>query len=83
MTNKYDLHRLVDALPEQELHAAMRYMEYLRDVGSDEFVRALMEAPEDDEPITAEEAEGADEAWQEYLRGEAITAEEAKRELLS
>jgi len=83
MTIKDDLHRLDDALPEQELHAALRYMEYLRDVGSDEFVKALMEAPEDDEPMTAEEAEGADEAWQEYLRGEAITAEEAKRELLS
>jgi hypothetical protein len=83
MTNKDDLHRLVDALPDQELHAALRYMEYLRDMGSDEFVRALMEAPEGDEPLTAEEAEGADEAWQEYLRGEAITAEEAKRELLS
>ena len=83
MTIKDDLHQVVDALPDRELHAALRYMEYLRDVGSDEFVRALMEAPEDDEPMTAEEAQGADEAWQEYLRGEAITAEEAKRELLS
>ncbi len=81
MTIKEDLHRLVDALPEQELHAALRYMEYLRDVGSDEFVRALMEAPEDDEPLTADEAEGADEAWQEYLRGEARPWEEVRKEL--
>ncbi len=83
MTIQEHLHQLVDALPEKELHAALRFMEYLRDVGDDPFVKALMDAPEDDEPITAEEAEGADEAWQEYLRGEAITAEEAKRELLS
>ena len=81
MTVKDDLHRLVDALPEQELHAALRYMEYLRDVDSDQFVRALMEAPEDDEPLTAEEAEGAEEAWQEYLRGEARPWEEVRKEL--
>ena len=81
MTIKDDLHRLVDALPEKELHAALRYIEYLRDVGGDEFVRALMEAPEDDEPMTAEEAQGADEAWQEYLRGEARPWEEVRKEL--
>jgi hypothetical protein len=81
MTIKDDLHRLVDTLPEQELHAALRYMEYLHDVGSDELVGALLEAPEDDEPITTEEAEGADEAWQEYLRGEARPWEEVRKEL--
>ena len=81
MTIKDDLHRLVDTLPEQELHAALRYMEYLHDVGSDELVGALLEAPEDDEPITTEESEGADEAWQEYLRGEARPWEEVRKEL--
>ena len=81
MTIKDNLHQLVDALPDRELHAALRYMEYLRDVGSDEFVRALMEAPEDDEPMTDEEAQGADEAWQEYLRGEARPWEEVRKEL--
>ena len=45
--------------------------------------RALLEAPEDDEPTTPEENKIAEEAWQEYLRGEGISAEEAKRELLS
>ena len=83
MTIQEHLHHLVDTLPEEELHAAVRFMEYLRDVGSDQFLKALMEAPYDDEPISAEEAESADAAWQEYLRGEAISAEEAKRELLS
>jgi hypothetical protein len=42
-----------------------------------------MEAPYDDEPTTPEEDKGAEEAWQEYLRGKAISADEAKRELLS
>ena len=82
MTIKDDLHRLVDELPQKELHGAKRFLEYLRNMG-DPFLQALMEAPEDDEPTTPEEDEGAAEAWQEYLRGEGITMEEAKRDLLS
>ena len=82
MTIKEELHRLVDELPESESHAAKRFLEYLRNMG-DPMMRSLMEAPEDDEPTTPEEDKGAAEAWQEYLRGEAISAEEAKRELLS
>jgi len=82
MTIKEELHRLVDELPDSESHAAKRFLEYLRNMG-DPVLRALMEAPMDDEPTTPEEDKGAEEAWQEYLRGEAISAEEAKRELLS
>jgi hypothetical protein len=33
MTIKEDLYRLVDELPESELHAAKRYLEYLRNMG--------------------------------------------------
>jgi hypothetical protein len=47
----------------------------------DPMVKSLMEAPYDDESMTAEEAEGADEAWQEYLRGEARPLEEVRKEL--
>ena len=82
MTIKDELHRLVDELQTRELHGAKRYLEYLRNMG-DPVLRTLMEAPEDDEPTTPEEDKGAEEAWQEYLRGEAISADEAKRELLS
>ena len=82
MTIKDELHRLVDELPARELHGAKRYLEYLRNMG-DPVLRSLMEAPEDDEPTTPEEDEGAEEAWQEYLRGEGISMEEAKRDLLS
>ncbi len=82
MTIKDELYRLVDELPESEWHAAKRYLEYLRNMG-DPLLQALMAAPDDDEPTTPEEDKGAAEAWQEYLRGEAISAEEAKRELLS
>lgn len=82
MTSKKELYRLIDELPDSELHAAKRFLEYLRNMG-DPMMQALMEAPYDDEPTTPEEDEGAEEGWQEYLRGEAISAEEAKRELLS
>jgi len=44
--------------------------------------RALDAAPEDDEPTDPEEEAGAEEARQQYLRGEGLTAEQAKRLLL-
>ena len=81
MAVKDKLHQLVDELPDSEVHAAERFLAYLRDVGSDPFLRMLAEAPVDDEPTTAEEDEGAAEAWQEYLRGEARPWEEVRKEL--
>lgn len=80
-TTREGLHRLIDELPEGEWHAAARYLAYLRDVGSDPFLRALMAAPEDDEPTTPEEDREAEEGWQEYLRGEARPWEEVCKEL--
>jgi hypothetical protein len=43
-------------------------------------LQALQAMPEDDEPSTPEEDQSATEAWQAYLRGEAISADEAKHE---
>ena len=82
MKSKEDLHRLVDELPESEFNAAGRYLEYLRNL-RDPFLRTLMEAPVDNEPTTLEEEKGAEEAWQEYLRGEARPWEEVRMELAS
>ena len=80
MTIKDELHRLVDELPQKELHGAKRFLEYLRNMG-DPLLQALMEAPEDDEPTTPEEDEGAKEARREYLRGEARPWEDVREEL--
>jgi len=80
MTGKARLHQLVDELPESELHAAERFLEYLRDAG-DPFLQALAAAPPDDEPTTPEEDEGAAEAWREYQRGEARAWDEVREEL--
>lgn len=78
MVSKTELHRLVDELPEDDLEKAARYLKGLRDP----MTRFLEDAPGDDELLTAEEAEAVDESYKAYRRGEAISAEQAKRELL-
>ena len=79
MTTREALHGLVDELPDYALADAERHLAALRD---DPMLRVLMAAPLDDEPTTPEEDEGAREAWEEYLRGECVSADEAKRMLL-
>lgn len=70
------IHRLVDELPDDELDAAKRYLQYLRDHG-DPFARALADAPEDDEQTSPEEDASSRRAWEQ--RHEGISAEEARR----
>ena len=75
-----DLHRLLDALPERELHTAKRFLEFLRDASSgqqDPVLHAFLAAPIDDEPLSEEEAAAIQAARDEVLRGEVVTFEEA------
>jgi hypothetical protein len=51
-------HRLVDQIPEGEVHTAERFLEYLT-TADDPVLRALMNAPVDDEPSTDDEREVA------------------------
>lgn len=81
MNGKEKLHQLIDELPENEVETAEHVLEYLRDRARDPLLRALVEAPEDDEPTTAEEDREAEQAWQEYLRGEARPWEVVRDEL--
>lgn len=74
-----DLHRLVDQIPDSELSAAQRYLEYLRDV--DPVRKALKAAPVDDEMETEEEAEAVKEAEADIRAGRTLTTDELKREL--
>jgi hypothetical protein len=76
-------HELIDALPEDLVATAERYLESLTQPEGDPFLRFLGEAPEDDEPTTPEEDQAAEEAWQEYLREGGLRSDEAKRALLS
>lgn len=74
------LYRLVDLIPEREVHAAERYLEYLAEHG-DPFIRRLMNAPLDDEPVTEEEEAGVREAWEDYKAGRVQTLDEVGEEL--
>jgi hypothetical protein len=80
MSARDSLHRLIDELPESELAAAGRFLHYLR-ATTDPVLRALLEAPLDDEPETEEERQAVQEARAELARGEVRTLlEEVRRE---
>lgn len=79
MTPKENLHKLVDELPESELAVAKRFLEYLRDAGSDPLLRALAAAPVDDEPVTAEDLAAIREADEAIARGDQIAHEKVLR----
>ncbi len=82
MTEKERLHSLVDDLPEPEVHAALRFVEYLRLEAADPVARALREAPYDDEPVTAEDLAELEAADRDRQEGHVIPHDEARRELL-
>jgi hypothetical protein len=81
VTAKEELHRLLDSLPEADVHAARRFLEFLRAANDDPFLRALREAPEDDEPASLAEDQSAQEGWEEYRRGKARDWEAVRAEL--
>jgi hypothetical protein len=81
MMDKGRLHRLVDELPESEVPAAERYLEYLRLAGQDPVLHAILTAPEDDEPETAEERLAVDEAREDIRAGRVLDLDQVKREL--
>jgi hypothetical protein len=53
----------------------VRFLAYLRDGASDPLRRLVEQAPEDDEPLTAEEEEAERAGQEAYLRGDYLTAE--------
>jgi Asp-tRNA(Asn)/Glu-tRNA(Gln) amidotransferase A subunit family amidase len=82
MVTKDQLHRLVDALPNGEIVAAQRFLEFLTAFNSqDPVLRAFLDAPYDDEPLTPEEAAAVDEARAEIARGEFHSWESVRAEL--
>ena len=80
MPTRDSLHRLIDELQEAELAAAERFLHYLR-ATTDPVLRALLEAPPDDEPETEEERQAVHEAREELAQGDVRTLEEVRREL--
>ncbi len=79
MTTKEALHRLIDELPDSILPGVERYLSSVR---QDPMMHALLAAPTDDEPTTANEDTSAAEAMRRYQEGEFLTVQEAKARLL-
>ena len=71
------LHDLVDRIPEAELPAARRYLEYL--VVSPAYRAALLAAL-DDEPVTEADATGISHAREDVRTGRVIPHDEVLRE---
>jgi hypothetical protein len=79
MATKERLHRLVDELSDEDVAAAERALEGLRNA-PDPVARTLTEAPEDDEPYTEEERRLVGEAWEDVKKGHVVSSEELDRE---
>ncbi|MGD9894516.1 MAG: hypothetical protein AB7R89_17855 [Dehalococcoidia bacterium] len=79
MATRQELHELLDAIPDQGLDEARRYLEALNQAKGDPYLARLLIAPEEDEPLTAEEEAGLAEARAEWCRGEFYTADEMRR----
>lgn len=74
------LKELIDELPEGDLHAVKRYIQFLHYL-DDPVAVSLAEAPLDDEPLTDEDIAALAEAREEMKAGRLIPAEELYREL--
>ena len=72
-----DLHRLLDAVPDDTLDQARRALEPL----ADPFLRALASAPVDDEEETTAERAAVDEARDDIAAGRVRDWVDVRREL--
>lgn len=75
---KERLYRLVDQIPEGEVHTAERFLEYLAN-SDDALLRALMNAPEDDEPLTDADREALEEGRRALDAGDVVSHEELRK----
>ena len=64
--NRSDLHELLDRIPDQEIETAREYLRSL----VDPVKAALLAAPEDDEPLSAQDRAAFAEAERRQRRGE-------------
>lgn len=78
MTAKEKLRQAVEDLTEIEAEQALAFIARRHD--RDPMIEAFENAPEDDEPITLEQAASADEAWEQYKRGEAVPLDQIRHE---
>jgi hypothetical protein len=75
--SRHTLHALVDKIPEQEIPAAQRFLEYL--AVSPAF-RAALSAPPDDEPVTEGDGAAIARAQEELRKGKIVPHDDVLRE---
>lgn len=80
MSAKDTLHKLVDFLEENEADEAAKFVSYLIYL-RDPVLRALREAPEDDEPETEEEKAAMMEAYEDLKSGNIISSDKILDEI--
>jgi len=71
------LHELIDRIPEGEIVAAQRFLEYLARSAA---FRATLSAPPDDEPVTRGDAESIVRSRRDVQAGKVVSHEEILRE---
>jgi len=86
MQTRDRLHRLIDELPDAELPEVERLLaghggndslrRALAKFPNDPLLRALADAPEDDEPLTPEEAAAIEEARRSVAAGRVVSDDE-------
>jgi len=77
MTPREAVHKLVDTLPEQELHAAQRFLEFLQ-----EHEDALLVESCEPEEATPEELAAIQRSREDYKHGRFFSLDEVERRLL-
>ena len=80
MLPKERLHELVERLPEEEFHAAERYLTYLQEQG-DPLLRRLLQAPLDDEAEADDEQAAVEEARGDLQGGRVHTLADVRSDL--
>jgi hypothetical protein len=71
------LHDLIDRIPETEIGAARRFLEYLVSAPA---LRAALSAPDDDEPVTDGDANAISRATEDIKAGRTVSHHEILRE---
>lgn len=74
-----ELRKLVDDLPEREMHAVKRFMEFV--ISRNRVWDALDNAPEDDEPLDEDDLKAIDEGMKAIARGKFKPLKQVKKEL--
>ncbi len=80
MATRETLHHLVDELPDDTVGAVELFMEFIllrrrRTEVVDPVLQAFLRAPDDDEPLTTEDAAAVAEARADFVRGDTMSWE--------